>query len=337
MRDRLFEFDPKKRRFYGPEFYASAPSSAPGRRTFEFTKPGGGTLSLTIPDDAEIPEKQMTGTVFGIPKQVLFLKEHQLVYIRVPSMNPADLPFYEKELKPILEKERPRYAVIDIRGNGGGSDSVPMTLLEMLSANPIQFKGMLATPANARIRDYMKHRGRDFSDNANVRRIPFLADREFDVQEFTITMKNGENASAEHVYVIAHDVYSAAGTLVAIAKGSEHVTAVGFPGTKMLGMGIDPYHFALPNSKLIISVEPAVDLSNCRSAADTLHLDIEVELPMSAEEHFACQSHPVPADCRSYLEKEDPFMQKIFGLIRERETAANRNSEQSRFRQTDTE
>ena len=30
-------------------------------------------------------------------------------------------------------------------------------------------------------------------------------------------------------------------------------------------------------------------------------------------------------------------MQKIFGLIRERETAANRNSEQSRFRQTDTE
>ena len=48
----------------------------------------------------------------------------------------------------------------------------------------------------------------------NVRRIPFLADREFDVQEFTITMKNGENASAEHVYVIAHDVYSAAGTLV---------------------------------------------------------------------------------------------------------------------------
>ena len=171
----------------------------------------------------------------------------------------------------------------------------------------------------------------------NVRRIPFLADREFDVQEFTITMKNGENASAEHVYVIAHDVYSAAGTLVAIAKGSEHVTAVGFPGTKMLGMGIDPYHFALPNSKLIISVEPAVHLSNCRSAADTLHLDIEVELPMSAEEHFACQSHPVPADCRSYLENEDPFMQKIFGLIRERETAANRNSEQSRFRQTDTE
>ncbi len=337
VRDRLFEFDPKKRRFYGPEFYASAPSSAPGRRTFEFAKPEGGTLSLTIPDDAEIPEKQMTGTVFGIPKQVLFLKEHQLVYIRVPSMNPADLPFYEKELKPILEKERPRYAVIDIRGNGGGSDSVPMTLLEMLSANPIQFKGMLATPANARIRDYMKRRGRDFSDNANVRRIPFLADREFDVQEFTITMKNGENASAEHVYVIAHDVYSAAGTLVAIAKGSEHVTAVGFPGTKMLGMGIDPYHFALPNSKLIISVEPAVDLSNCRSAADTLHLDIEVELPMSAEEHFACQSHPVPADCRSYLENEDPFMQKIFGLIRERETAANRNSEQSRFRQTDTE
>lgn len=124
-----------------------------------------------------------------------------------------------------------------------------MTLLEMLSANPIQFKGCWATPANARIRDYMKRRGRDFSDNANVRRIPFLADREFDVQEFTITMKNGENASAEHVYVIAHDVYSAAGTLVAIAKGSEHVTAVGFPGTKMLGMGIDPYHFALPEQQ----------------------------------------------------------------------------------------
>lgn len=325
-RDRLFQFDLKRKRFYGPDFYATAPSSAAGRRTFEFAKPQGGTFSLTIPDDAEIQEKQITHTVFSIPKQVIYLKEHQLVYIRVPSMEPEDLPFYDKQLKPIQEKERPRYAVIDIRGNGGGSDNVPIALLRKLSANPIQIKGILATPANARIRDYMKKRGRDFSDNANMQRIPFLANREFDIVDFSSTLKSDKNASAEHIYVIAHDIYSSAGTLVAIAKSNENVTAVGFPGTKILGMGIDPYYFALPHSKLTISVEPAIDLSNCKNAADTLHLNTEVDLPMSAKDYFAYLFNSVPTDCRSYLEKDDPFMQKIFDLIRERKTAVNRNS-----------
>ena len=321
--DRLRQFDRKNRRFFQSDFYAFLPSFLPDRRTFRFETPEKKSLSLTILDNAEVAEKQ-GGMFYAIPKQVLFLKEHSLVYLRVPSMDPEDLPFYEKHLRMLLEKEKPRYAVIDIRGNGGGSDSVPESLLRTLSANPVFFKGILATPANERIRRYMKLRGKDFSNNANVRNIPWLDNRKFDVQEFNLELKGEKNAPCEHIYVIAHDIYSAAGTLVAIAKANPHITALGFPGTRILGMGIDPYCFSLPNSKLTISVEPAIDLTNCKSASDSLHLDVEVELPLSPEAYLAYLYHPVSADYRDYLENEDPFMRNIFTMIRKRETTPDR-------------
>ena len=335
LRDTLPEFDRKNKRFFRSDFYTSLPSAIPGCRTFLFETSEKKTLSITVPDDAELStgendmfsvlkQGDLSLTLLEIPKQVLYWREHSLVYLRVPVMNPKDLPFYEEQLRPILEKEKPRYAVIDICGNGGGSDGVPTALLRKLSANPITWKGFLATPANERVRRHLKLGGRDFYDHKSVKNIPFLDNRKFDVQEFSAELRSEKNACVEHIYVIAHGIYSAAGTLVAIAKGSEHVTAVGFSGTKILGMGIDPYCFLLPNSKLIISVEPAIDLSDCGSAAETLHLGTEVELQMSPGEYLAYRCRSIPADCRDYLEKEDPFMQKIFAMIREREAAGNR-------------
>ena len=121
--------------------------------------------------------------------------------------------------------------------------------------------------------------------------------------------------------MIAHNIYSSAGTLVEIAKGNDNVTAIGFPGTSILGMGIDPYYFTLPNSKVTISVEPAIDLSNCKSAAETLHLDTEIELPISAGEYIDYLYRPVPDDCYDYLINEDPFMQQIFVMIKQQDNA----------------
>lgn len=322
--DKLWNFDCKHKRFFHSDFYTLLPSPQPDRRTFLFETPAGTPLSITIPDNAKIIEKQRGSNYSTIRKQVLFLKKHNLVYLRVPSMNMTDLSFYDKELKPILEKEKPRYAVIDIRGNAGGSDGVPMTLLRKLSARPVHFKGILGTPANERVRRYMKLRGKDFSDDKSLRTIPFLNNRKLDIWEFTMELKSEQNASVEQIYVIAHDIYSAAGTLVAVAKANEHITAIGFSGTTILGMGINPYFFALPNSKLIISVEPAIDLTNCRNAAETLHLKPEIDLPMSPREYLTYLYHPIPADCRAYLETEDPFMQKIFAMIQEREVAQSK-------------
>ena len=321
LRDNLGNFDYKNKSFFEPNFYISLPSSMPDHRTFLFETFEKKRFSIMIPDNAEVIAKS-NRNFFSIPKQVLFFKKYNLVYIRVPSMNSEDLPFYKRELSPILTKEKPRYAVIDIRGNGGGSDSVPITLLCMVSAKAVLFKGILATPANDRTRHYMKQRGWDFSDNKNVKRISFLENRQFDIQEFDMKLESDKNASAEHVYIIAHDIYSAAGTLVALAKANKHVTAVGFPGTKILGMGIDPYYFALPNSQLTISVGPATDLSNCKSATDTLHPSTEIELPMSPETYLAYLYCPVPADCRNYLENEDPFMKKIFTMIQKHENTS---------------
>ena len=320
FRDKFWSYDIKNKMFFKPDFYSFLPSPASDCRTFRFETPEKDIITLTIPDDAEV-DVVFSQNFYSIPKQVIFMKDYNLVYIRVPDMDPDDLQFYEEQLKPVLENEKPRYAVIDIRGNGGGSDAVPERLLQMLCAKPVAFKGILATPANDRVRRYMNARGWDFSDNANLQKIPFLENREFDVRDFYFELEKEPYASVEQVYVIAHNIYSSAGTLVEMAKGNDNVTAIGFPGTSILGMGIDPYYFTLPNSKVTISVEPAIDLSNCKSAAETLHLDTEIELPISAGEYIDYLYRPVPDDCYDYLINEDPFMQQIFVMIKQQDNA----------------
>ncbi len=322
--DSLALFDSVKKCFYQPDFYASLPQKVPGSREFLFESPEKEKLTLVISDAAKL-EQPPRNQFFWTPKQVLFLKEHDLVYIRVPAMNPEDLPFYREKLLPILKQEKPRYAVIDIRGNGGGSDLVPSTLIAMILAHPIPFTGVLGTPANERIREYARNKLDDstYGNGTKTRTIPFLKNRLFDIFDFEGTIESEPDACVEHVYVIAHNVYSSAGTLVAMAKTNPRImTSVGFTSPQPLGVGFEPYFFSLPNSCLVISVEPAIDLTDSRSAEDTLHLDIGIELNMSPEEYLAYVFRPIPEEKQNYLEKEDPFMLKIFDLIREREAAS---------------
>ena len=70
------------------------------------------------------------------------------------------------------------------------------------------------------------------SDVSNLQNIPFLENREFDVREFYFELEKEPYASVEQVYVIAHNIYSSAGSLVEIAKGNDNVTAIGFPDIK---------------------------------------------------------------------------------------------------------
>ena len=114
--------------------------------------------------------------------------------------------------------------------------------IKKLLSTYIEALPQLVNPSTGRIHTSFNQAvtatGRLSSTNPNLQNIPFLENREFDVREFYFELEKEPYASVEQVYVIAHNIYSSAGTLVEIAKGNDNVTAIGFPGTSILGMGI---------------------------------------------------------------------------------------------------
>lgn len=314
-RDRLFRFDRKNRLAYADDFQTMIPAAAPdGGRTFVFTAPTGERVEMKTAAYDPVETEFDGSSFFSIRKQVISFPGRRMVYLRVPSMNSEVLPFFREELAKVLAEDKPEAAVIDIRGNGGGSDLVPEKLLQQLSARPVRYEASLALPANPRARAYMERRGPICKNPPVTRVVPFLDNREFDVTGIHSSLQPEPDGTVKRIYVIAHNIYSAAGTLVAIAAQNDFITSLGFASPFPLGMGVEPYWFVLPNSRMILSVEPAIDISGCRNAADCLHSDVEVELPMTAEEYLRYLSEPVPKDCRDYLEHRDPFMKRIFEL-----------------------
>ncbi len=319
-----FDFRRQKPFFAGGNLIRYLTPSVPGQRTFVFVRPDGEKVVLTFKEGERVECSGNPKGYFFCKERVIYLEDTNLIFIRLPAMNPERLPEYEKAITEIMTGHRPRYAVIDIRNNGGGSDRVPSRLLELLAGFPVKYQLALALPANDRLREHMRRRGPVTGENAVTREIPFLGAGDFDIYEAGIEFKpDGSRPGVEHIYVLVENIYSAAGTLTAIAAGDDHITSVGVPGDKILGRGIDPYVFQLPNSKLLVQVEPAIDISNARSASDCLHNGVEVEIAPFPEAYFAMYAAPAADDIKRYLRQDDPFMAKVFELIKERENRRN--------------
>ncbi len=314
--DKLNYFDSKHRRFYGSDFYCYQKPKTPGERTFTFLSSESKEITLTVKDTDKVEMQWHQKSFFRLPKRVLYLPEHDTVYIRVPAMNHSDVDFYLAELTPIMHEHKPRFAVIDIRNNPGGSDLVPITLVKTLLPTP-KFITKFAYLASARQKEELKFRGHD-TEKYQEKAIDFLDGQKFLIVEnqFISAPEDTVSPKVQHLYILADNVYSAAGTLVMIGKDNDDITSIGFNNPLMLGRGVNPYVFALPWSKLAIRVEPALDINHCQTAADCLHTNIDVELNLSVKEFFDYHLTPVEENnVAEFLKKQDPFMRKAFELM----------------------
>ena len=117
------------------------------------------------------------------------------------------------------------------------------------------------------------------------------------------------------VYVLVQDIYSSTGSLLAIANRCDQLISVGIQNSESLGKGITPLQIALPNSKLIFSVEPTVDISDCETAADTFHGNVEVPVEIAPDAFFDYWNSS-SEDYFDWLLHEDPFMKKALELMK---------------------
>lgn len=231
-------------------------------------------------------------------------------------MNYLHQHFYLSEIDKIQRKYHPHFAIIDVRYNGGGSDIIALLMIKALLSKP-NLGVKYAFLASEYQRKELIRRGRNL-DKFQEKEIEFLDKQRFLISNNTpIITENNEAPKVHRIYVLSENIYSAAGTLTSrIAYDNDNIISVGFNNPRMLGRGVNPFIFALPNSKLTIQVEPALDITNCTTAMDCMHTKVELELKLHPIEYLQYLMTPVDTtNVRDYLLYKDPFMQKVFRLI----------------------
>jgi hypothetical protein len=93
----------------------------------------------------------------------------------------------------------------------------------------------------------------------------------------------------------------------------DNIVSVGETTGKLLGFGVTPVFFTLPNSCFTFQLEPVLDLSNATTLWDYYHDNVEIPVDISVAQRVHYFNYSIQGDIYSkeYLFNYDPVFQKM--------------------------
>ena len=67
---------------------------------------------------------------------------------------------------------------------------------------------------------------------------------------------------------------------------ADNIHTVGQNTGWLLGRGVNPLVFELPNSKILYRIEPVIDFQNVKSARDVYHDEVEIPVSLTIEQYL---------------------------------------------------
>lgn len=188
------------------------------------------------------------------------IKPNEIAYLRIKTMDGERVEEDGKEIRKFYEEIKDyKKLIIDIRGNGGGSDAYWMeNVIEPLAKEPISVDNYVFTRGDYGKPFYkarwIKLKSVDNLDDSIINQMPKEIKSDFDnywLSSRTIKPKNPIDFNGKIYLLVDKVVYSSSESFAAFCKDSGFATLVG-ETTGGDGIGIDPLFFYLPNSGLVI-------------------------------------------------------------------------------------
>jgi hypothetical protein len=247
-----------------------------------------------------------------------YFPENEILYICLPRMYDAD--YYTKKIFEEGKNQSVKKVIIDIRHNAGGADYVWRNILCSIIKQPLDLKAKIGFKNTERA---LKALDLDLeSDSIDTEKIALLDNEEFCILEWGRTLEPSDSTLAFEgkIYVLQDKmIFSSAGSLSNVAKMADNIVSVGEPTGYLLGFGIAPVFFSLPNSGFTFQLEPVIDLSNASNLYDYYHDYVEIPVEISLEQRIKyfnnyslIQGKGIYS--KEFLFNEDPVFQKVLEL-----------------------
>ncbi len=218
-----------------------------------------------------------------------------ILYIRIPQMSEKD--FYVNEILKHKE-DKIKKIIIDVRGNPGGSDWVWSSVLATISNDTIPVSIDFAKCIGDNDK-YVQLTGKLQDLN-----LVYLTEK----YNLVDRVQNSINYSGPIFVLFNENSFSAAGSLVNACYYSKQLQSVGVPTGRILGFGVNPSMFELPNSHILYRIEGMLDITNSKTYKDIFHDTPEIELKLILEEKILLRSNTYDTE---FLKKKDPYIQSL--------------------------
>ena len=213
---------------------------------------------------------------------------NDVAYIKVKQMDGFRLEEDGVEIRKFFEsiKDYPKL-IVDIRGNGGGSDYYWVkNIVQPLINEPLSVDYYLFARGGEDSQKFYKARKMKLKEidtlDENLK-LEFPKDISSDFKYYKLSTsqikpKNPVGFKGKIYLLVNSLVYSSSETFASFAKGSGFATLVGGK-TGGDGMGIDPLLFSLPNSGLVVRYSSLLCLNPDYTINEEVQTTPDIELP----------------------------------------------------------
>ena len=286
-------------------------------------------LNISKQDTVTFLQKKKTKFGYNSPTDSLltthYFNNERIFYARLPMMIEKYGDSLSNRLKSIINKHPVDAIVLDVRGNGGGSDRTYSNFLKKVLKDTLKVNLTLGRNFSP---FYQKYLGvnkdtilKESHLTFNVENVATLKNSNM----FYIVMPNYTYVTPDSItypfdgpiYILQDRfIYSSTSNLSNLAKISDKLISIGETPNLLGGLQTNVVPLSLPNSKLIFRVEPQIDFTNTKTTADIFQNYVEYPVSYSIDFLYERTTTEKDVSGKEFLYEKDPMFRKAIELER---------------------
>lgn len=250
-----------------------------------------------------------------------YFEKEQIFYGKIPAMEERFGDTLIKHFQAIINKFPVKSIVLDIRGNGGGSDGTYGNFLGKIFKDTIKINitvGRIFSPLNCKYYEMNKDSIIEYGLSL-TKEGPALKNLKMFyniIPNYSFFYpKNKILPFTGPVYVLQDRfIFSSSSNLSSLAYKTDRLISIGETPNLLGGMQNITSVFCLPYSKVIFRLEPQIDFTDCKTVADIFQNQVEhfVTYPIEFLHERSTTNEDIFG--KYFLLHKDPMFKKVLEL-----------------------
>lgn len=281
-------------------------------------------LNIAINDTVTVSQKKNWAYGYNNHKDPVithYFEKQSIFYAKLPMMTEELGDSIKQRLETVIRKNKIEAVVIDIRGNGGGSDNTYGKFLKSIVKDTLKLDIVIGRNFNAYTQHYFKVNRDSVADKTSHTfkvDVPTLSEPEmyYIKQPYAFVVPDSVSLPFNGKIYVLQDryIYSSASNLSSLAKNSEQLVSIGQTPDLFGGLQTNPVVMILPHSKVIFRVEPQIDLTNIKTVSDIFQNNVEYPIPYSIDHLYLRSTTQDDIFGKDFLLNHDPMFKKVLDL-----------------------